>query len=70
LPDLSVFDLQSVSRRRFLKGSVMTAGAFAAAPYLSRLTAFAAPPVADNEGILITIYLSGFKDVLNMVEHM
>jgi uncharacterized protein (DUF1501 family) len=67
LPDLSVFDLQSVSRRRFLKGGAMTAGAFALAPYLSKLDAFAAPPVADNDGILITIYLSGGNDGLNMV---
>ncbi len=29
--------------------------------------AFAAPPVADNQGILVTIFLSGGNDGLNMV---
>jgi uncharacterized protein (DUF1501 family) len=67
LPDLSVLDLQSLSRRRFLKGSAMAGGAFALAPYISKLSAFAAPPVADNEGILITIFLSGGNDGMNMV---
>jgi len=67
LPDLSVFDLQSVSRLRFLKGAGMTAGAAALAPYLARLEAFAAPPVADNQGILVTIYMGGGNDGLNMV---
>jgi uncharacterized protein (DUF1501 family) len=62
-----VFDLQSVSRRRFLKGGAVTVGAAAAAPYLRRLEAFAAPPVADNQGILVTIYLGGGNDGLNMV---
>ena len=54
MPDVSVFDVQSLSRRRFLKGGAMAAGAFALAPYLSKLEAFAAPPVADNEGIGIS----------------
>src|SRR4051794_10097262 len=45
----------------------MAGGAFALAPYISRLSAFAAPPVADNEGILITIFLSGGNDGMNMV---
>ena len=67
MPDVSVFDVQSLSRRRFLKGGAMAAGAFALAPYLSKLEAFAAPPVADNEGILITINLAGGNDGLNMV---
>jgi uncharacterized protein (DUF1501 family) len=62
-----VFDLQSVSRRRFLKGGAATLGAAAMAPYLRRLEAFAAPPVADNQGILVTIYLGGGNDGLNLV---
>jgi uncharacterized protein (DUF1501 family) len=62
-----VFDLQSVSRRRFLKGSAVTVGAAAVAPYLRRLEAFAAPPVADNQGILVTVYLGGGNDGLNTV---
>ena len=45
----------------------MVAGAFTLAPYLSSLDVFAAPPVADNEGILITIFLAGGNDGLNMV---
>ena len=44
-----------------------TAGVVAVSPYLSRLEAFAAPPVADNQGILVTIFLSGGNDGLNMV---
>ena len=67
MPDQSVLDLKSLSRRRFIKGSAMVAGAFTLAPYLSKLDAFAAPPVADNEGILITIFLAGGNDGLNMV---
>jgi uncharacterized protein (DUF1501 family) len=62
-----VFDLQSVSRRRFLKGGAVTLGAAAVAPYLARLEAFAAPPVADNQGILVTVCLDGGNDGLNTV---
>ncbi len=67
MPDQSVFDLQSLSRRRFIQGTALTAGVVVASPYLSRLRAFAAPPVADNQGILITIFLTGGNDGLNMV---
>jgi uncharacterized protein (DUF1501 family) len=67
LPDLSVFNPRDVSRRRFLQGSAMAASALAVGPYISRLSAFAAPPVADNQGILITILLGGGNDGLNMV---
>ena len=67
MPDLSVFERQSLSRRRFLQGSALAAGVVAAGPYLSMLEAFAAPPVAANEGILITILLSGGNDGLNAV---
>jgi len=62
-----VFERESFSRRRFLQGSVVTAGVVAVSPYVSMLQAFAAPPVAANEGILITILLSGGNDGLNMV---
>ncbi len=55
------------SRRRFLQFSAMGAGAVAVSPYLSKLQAFAAPPVADNQGILVTIQLAGGNDGLNMV---
>jgi uncharacterized protein (DUF1501 family) len=67
LPDESVFDREALSRRRFLKGTALTAGVVAASPYLGMLEAFAAPPVADNQGILITIFLAGGNDGLNMV---
>ena len=67
MPDQSIFGLDSVSRRRFLQGTALTAGAVAISPYLSRLDAFAAPPVADNQGILITMFLTGGNDGLNMV---
>jgi len=67
LPDESVFDREALSRRRFLKGTALTAGVVAASPYIGMLEAFAAPPVADDQGILITIYLAGGNDGLNMV---
>ena len=67
MPSGNVFDLRSVSRRRFLKGGAVTIGAAAVAPYLRRLEAFAAPPVADNQGILVTVYMGGGNDGLNMV---
>ena len=47
-------------------GAVGT-GVVAVSPYLSKLQAFAAPPVADNQGILVTINLAGGNDGLNMV---
>jgi uncharacterized protein (DUF1501 family) len=62
-----VFEHDSFSRRRFLQGSLVTAGVVAVSPYLSMLNAFAAPPVANTEGILLTILLSGGNDGLNMV---
>ncbi len=45
----------------------MGAGAVAITPYLSRLEALAAPPVANNQGILVTIQLGGGNDGLNTV---
>ena len=67
MPDESVFDREALSRRRFLKGTALTAGVVAASPYIGMLEAFAAPPVADNQGILLTIYLGGGNDGLNVV---
>src|SRR4029079_18714673 len=43
----------------------MGAGAVAVSPYLSKLQAFAAPPVGDHQGILLTINLAGGNDGLN-----
>jgi uncharacterized protein (DUF1501 family) len=67
LPEQTVFERYPFTRRRFIQGSALTAGAVAVSPYLSKLQAFAAPPVADNEGILLTIFLSGGNDGLSMV---
>ena len=67
MPDVSLFDRHAFSRRRFLQGTALTAGVATLSPYLSKLEAFAAPPVADNQGILLTIYLGGGNDGLNMV---
>ena len=47
--------------------SAVGTGVVAVSPYLSKLQAFAAPPVADNQGILVTINLAGGNDGLNMV---
>ncbi len=55
------------SRRRFLQFSAAGAGAIAVTPYLSKLAAFAAPPVANNQGILVTVQLNGGNDGLNMI---
>jgi uncharacterized protein (DUF1501 family) len=55
------------SRRRFMQYSAAGAGVVAVSPYLSKLKAFAAPPVADNQGIVVTIDLAGGNDGLNMV---
>jgi len=57
-----------MDRRRFLQ--LMGAGAGAAAvasPLLSALEAYAAPPVAANEGILVLIMMEGGNDGLNTV---
>ncbi|HYL51672.1 MAG TPA: DUF1501 domain-containing protein, partial [Acidimicrobiia bacterium] len=61
------FTQQRLSRRRFIQFGAMGAGAVAVTPYLSRLEAFAAPPVANDQGILVTIQLSGGNDGLNML---
>jgi uncharacterized protein (DUF1501 family) len=47
--------------------SAAGAGVVAVSPYLSKLQAFAAPPVGDTQGILVTIQLAGGNDGLNMV---
>jgi uncharacterized protein (DUF1501 family) len=55
------------SRRRFLQYSAAGAGTIVIAPHLSKLEAFAAPPVGNNQGILVTIELNGGNDGLNML---
>ncbi|MCU1465528.1 MAG: hypothetical protein JWM72_1456, partial [Actinomycetia bacterium] len=63
----NLFDRNRFSRRRFMQYSAVGTGVVALSPYLSKLQAFAAPPVADNQGILLTINLAGGNDGLNMV---
>jgi len=63
----NIFERNRLSRRRFIQFSAMGVGAAAVSPYLGKLRAFAAPPVADNQGILVTINLAGGNDGLNMV---
>ncbi|HEV7526928.1 MAG TPA: DUF1501 domain-containing protein [Acidimicrobiia bacterium] len=63
----TIFERHAFSRRRFIQYGAVGTGVVAASPYLSKLQAFAAPPVADNQGILITINLAGGNDGLNMV---
>ncbi len=56
-----------VSRRRFLQIAGAGAGAATLTPYLSSLSAFAAPPVGANDGILVLIMMEGGNDGLNTV---
>ena len=63
----TIFERNRFTRRRFMQYSAATTGVIAASPYLSKLQAFAAPPVADDQGILVTINLAGGNDGLNMV---
>jgi uncharacterized protein (DUF1501 family) len=63
----NLFERNRFSRRRFMQYGAVGTGVVAASPYLSKLQAFAAPPVADNQGILVTINLAGGNDGLNMV---
>src|SRR3954453_21918244 len=57
-----------MGRRRFLQLVGAGAGAAAvASPLLSALEAYAAPPVAANEGILVLIMMEGGNDGLNTV---
>jgi uncharacterized protein (DUF1501 family) len=63
----NLFERNRFSRRRFMQYSAVGTGVVAVSPYLSKLQAFAAPPVADNQGILVTINLAGGNDGLNMV---
>ncbi len=63
----NIFERNRFSRRRFMQYGAVGTGVVAVSPYLTKLRAFAAPPVADNEGILVTINLAGGNDGLNMV---
>ena len=63
----TIFERNPFSRRRFMQYGAVGTGVVAMSPYLSKLRAFAAPPVAQNQGILVTINLSGGNDGLNMV---
>ena len=63
----TIFERNRFSRRRFMQYSAVGTGVVAVSPYLSKLQAFAAPPVGDHEGILVTINLAGGNDGLNMV---
>ena len=63
----SIFERSRFSRRRFIQYSAATTGVVAVSPYISKLQAFAAPPVANNQGILVTINLAGGNDGLNTV---
>ncbi len=56
-----------VSRRSVLKWATAGAGAAAFGPMLSRLQAYAAPPVGPRDGILVLIQMSGGNDGLNTV---
>ena len=56
-----------VSRRRFLQLAGAGAGAATLSPYLSSLSAFAAPALGANDGILVLIMMEGGNDGLNTV---
>ena len=63
----TIFERNPFSRRRFMQYSAVGTGVVAISPYLTKLQAFAAPPVGDHDGILVTINLAGGNDGLNMV---
>ncbi len=63
----TIFERNPFSRRRFMQYSAVGTGVVAISPYLTKLRAFAAPPVGDHDGILVTINLAGGNDGLNMV---
>jgi len=63
----NIFERNRFSRRRFIQYSAVGTGVVAVSPYMSKLQAFAAPPVGDHEGILVTINLAGGNDGLSMV---
>ncbi len=56
-----------LSRRRFLQLAGAGAGAAAVSPYLASLSAFAAPPLGANDGILVLLMMEGGNDGLNTV---
>jgi uncharacterized protein (DUF1501 family) len=56
-----------LDRRSFLKLLGAGAGAVAMGPMLSNLSAFAAPSVGANQGILVLLMLEGGNDGLNTV---
>jgi len=57
--------LPGVSRRRFLQAAGAGVGGLALAPALSRLQAFAAPPIGPTDGVLVLINMTGGNDGLN-----
>ena len=61
----------TLSRRRFLVGSALaTAGVALASSNLfadAERTAWAAPPIGDNDGVLLLVMLGGGNDALNTV---
>lgn len=54
-----------MNRRRFLQLAGATAGGAALGPMLSRLQAFAAPPIGATDGVLVLVALDGGNDGLN-----
>lgn len=60
-------DRDSMTRRRFLQASAVTAGASALLPSWLADAAAAATPIAANEGVLVVVVMSGGNDGLNTV---
>ena len=62
---VELHDPTGVSRRRFLQGTLATAGAatLASGPFAN--SAFAATPIANSEGVLVIVMLGGGNDGLN-----
>jgi uncharacterized protein (DUF1501 family) len=53
------------SRRNFMKGAGVIAGGVALTPYLSKLEAFASPPIGPSDGVLVVIQMGGGNDGLD-----
>ena len=58
---------RGLSRRRFLQMTAAGGAIAAAGPAFSGISAFAGPPIAHDDGVLVLVKLSGGNDAVNTV---